>query len=163
MVFTRVRVTASPLGSPGLILEFSPISAMFFSRQFQFFLGLLVPSFSFLCPIISENYYWVYWFYQRIGVISCLEVRELFPLFILFIYLFIFCKQWYQVFQPNTSNFYKVFWFQVFQSNINNYMISRNNFCLIIIICLNALIWSEVTKNYPVEFTRLTCWTAISK
>ena len=41
----------------------------------------------------------------------------------------------------NTNNLHTVAWFQVFLSNTNDYMVSRNNFYLIIVIFFNSYIF----------------------
>ena len=48
---------------------------------------------------------------------------------------------WYKVFQPNTNWLHIVVWFQVFLFNTNNRMVSSNYFYLMIVICLNTVIW----------------------
>ena len=40
-----------------------------------------------------------------------------------------------------------VLWFQVFQSINNNYMVSSNDFHLIIVICLHTVLSFQVTNN----------------
>ena len=41
-----------------------------------------------------------------------------------------------------------VLWFHVFLSNTNNFMVSSNNFFLIIIVYLHLVIWFQVTNSY---------------
>ena len=84
-------------------------------------------------------------------IILCLKVKELHSYYI---FISIFCvvvsKEFlntfirFQVFQSNTNNLHIVVWFQVFLCNTNNYMISKNYFYFIIIICLPTFIWFQV-------------------
>ena len=72
---------------------------------------------------------------------------------IVHLYLHFLCSwlknfEWlYQVFLSNTNNLHRVVWFKVFQSNTNNYTVLCSNFYLIIVHCLNTVIWSQVTNN----------------
>ena len=54
---------------------------------------------------------------------------------------------WYQVFIFNKNHLDTIRQFQVFLSNTYNYMVTRNYFCLIIIICLHTVKWFQVTNN----------------
>ena len=48
-----------------------------------------------------------------------------------------------------------VIWYQVFLSNTNDYIVSRNYFYLVIIICLYTVIWFQVTNPLA---TIITWW-----